>query len=77
MKLKHQDCSAMFSELPFCEHCGDAHSHYGAEVNDGSTYWCLECAAALSLLTPKEYSYLKQMEVKLTKEFFDKKAKSS
>ena len=32
-----------YVEAPFCEHCGERHEDFGAQISDGGTHWCLNC----------------------------------
>ena len=72
MQLKNEDCSVDFVEMPFCESCGENHEHFGAQIFDGSTCWCLCCADANGYLTKEEYKHIEKEEKRLTKEFFKK-----
>lgn len=45
MKEKIRKTEIIYSELPFCEGCGENHTDFGASImhEDGGTSWCIDC----------------------------------
>jgi hypothetical protein len=43
IELEMEEMAVKVCARPFCEHCGENHTDFGAEISDGGTSWCLDC----------------------------------
>ena len=55
-----------FVELPFCEHCGEGHEAFGAQIDDGNTQWCLSCYMCSNDITDEEMEVIRTIDIKET-----------
>jgi len=69
--------SVTYCSQPFCEHCGEKHQDFGAEIHVNSTSWCLDCYESNNekYFSEEDINKMYEEEKKLTKEYYIKKLK--
>lgn len=70
---KVKEYSIGYSEEPFCEHCGENHSDYGATINIDGVCWCVNCACLDDNFTESEINKIREKEKEGLKEYYKKK----
>jgi len=75
-KYSINELNIVYRDLPFCEHCGENHTDFGAEIAgpDDGTCWCLECFLSGNDLCDQDVEIIRKTLEKKRKAYFKKMA---
>jgi len=75
-QVELDEFKVVYTDEPFCEHCGKNHTDFAAEISKDGTSWCLNCYTADEhSLSDKEIKGIQKEEKRLKKEHYKKKLK--